>query len=132
MVRKMFTFMAKSSPRSKTVTTWKFILLHNVISNLQNIQSYLIIGIFSIQENWSHANANFFQVQECLKIYSCSSCDAISLFDVKLACCRLVVDSGGVALRCIFPLKAKAMFSISLVSFEICLAKFDLFLCIEI
>jgi len=28
----------------------------------------------------------FFQVQGCLKIYSCSSCDATSLFNVRLAC----------------------------------------------
>jgi hypothetical protein len=95
MVRKMFTFRAKSFSKSKIVTTWRFILLHIVISNVRNIQSYLISGILSIQKNWSHANAIFFQVQGFLKIYSCSSYDAISLFDVRLACCKHIASSGG-------------------------------------
>ncbi len=115
MVRKMFTFMAKSSPGSKTMATWRFILLHNIINNVWSIQSYPIIGIFSIQKNWSHANANFFQVQKCLKTYSHSSYDALSLFNVRLACCKPIANFGGGALPCIFLLKAKAMFFVSLV-----------------
>jgi hypothetical protein len=72
-----------------------------------------IIAIFSIQKNWSHANANFFRVQDCLKIYSCSSYDAISLYDVRLACCRPIAESGVGALPCRSFLKAKAMTFVS-------------------
>ncbi len=115
MVRKMFTFKAESSLGSKTVTTWKFILLHNIISNVWSIQSYLIIGILSIKKNWSHANANFFQIQDCLKIYSCSSYEAISLSNVKLTCCKPIVGSSGGTLPCRSLLKAKAVTFISLV-----------------
>ncbi len=114
MERKMFTFRAKSFLRSKIVATWRFILLH-IFSNLWSIQSYHIIGILSIQKNWSYANAIFFQVQDYLKIYSCSSCDAIFLFDVRLTCCRPIASFGGGVLACRFLLKAKAMTFISLV-----------------
>jgi hypothetical protein len=96
MVRKMFTFRVESFSRSKIE---RFILLHIVINNVWNIQSYLILGILSIQKSWSCANVNFFQVQDCLKIYSCFSCDAISLFNVKLACCRHIAGYGGGALH---------------------------------
>jgi hypothetical protein len=115
MVRKMFTFKVESSSRSKTVATWKFILLHIIISNVRSIQSYLISGILSIQKNWSGANENFIQVQDCLKLYSCPSYDAISLFNVRLTFCRPVVGFGGGALPCRYLLKVKAMTFVSLV-----------------
>jgi hypothetical protein len=111
----MFTFKAKNSPGNQTIATWKFILLYNIISNVWSIQSYLIIGILSIQKNWSHANAIFFQVQDCLKIYSCSSYDVISLINVRLTCCRPVVGFGGGALPCRSLLKTKVMTFVSLV-----------------
>ncbi len=72
-----------------------------------------IIGIFSIQKNWSYANANFFQIQDCWKVYSCSSYNAISLYDVKLACCRPIASSSVGALPCRFILKAKAVTFVS-------------------
>ncbi len=115
MEGKMFTFRAESFLGNKTIAIWRFILMHNIISNVWSIQSYHIIGILSIQKNWSHANANFFQVQGCLKIYSCSSCDAIFLFDVILTCCRPIVSSSGGISPCKFLLKAKAMTFVSLV-----------------
>jgi hypothetical protein len=115
MARKMFTFRVKSSLGSKIVVTWRFILLDIIISNVRNIQSYLISGILSIQKNWSHANAIFFQVQDCLKIYSCSSYDVISLINVRLTCCRPVVGFGGGALPCRSLLKTKVMTFVSLV-----------------
>jgi hypothetical protein len=52
----------------------------------------------------------FFLVQKCPQIYSCSSCDVIFLFNVKLACYRPIADLGGGTLPCISLKKAKAMF----------------------
>jgi hypothetical protein len=48
-----------------------------------------------------------------MKIYSCFSYEAISLSDVRLACCRPVASFGGGTLPCRSLLKAKAMTSIS-------------------
>ncbi len=115
MVKKMFTFRVESSSRNKIVATWRFIFLHIIISNVRNTQSYLISGILSIQFFLSHANANFFQLQYCLKIYSCSSNDAISLFNVRLTCFRIVLGFGEGELPCRSLLKTKAITFVSLV-----------------
>jgi len=132
MVRKMVTFRVKSYSGNKIIVTWRFILLHIIISNVWSTQSYLISGILSIQKNWSHANANFFQIQDCLKIYSCFSYDAISLFDVRLTCCRPVVGFGGGALPCRSLLKAKVMTFVSLVIVQTMPYWFGWFLCLKI
>jgi hypothetical protein len=92
----MFTFKAKISSGSKTVATWTFILPNNILNNVWSTQSYLMIGILSIFKNWSHANANFFRVQDCLKIHPCFSCDVVFMSNVQLACCKPIVALVGV------------------------------------
>jgi hypothetical protein len=104
---------------------------HIIISNVWSIQSYLINGILSIQKNWSDVNEIFIQVQDCLKLYSCSSYDAISLFNVRLTFCRPIVGSSGGALPCRSLLKAKAMTFVSLVIARSPI-EFGWFLCLKI
>jgi len=75
----------------------------------------LLLAFFQFKKNWFHANANFFQVQDCLKNYSCFSCEAVFMSDVNLTCCKPIANFARGVIPCRFLLKAKAMTYVILV-----------------